>query len=296
MAIVLKLEDRTLVCPICGKQFMWTVDEQRECQLGKSTAPRLCALCEFAALYPDIHETYMTKGAAVLPLLIRQKLSKRPMLVKRTTIVATAGGPTVEMLIAETGQVVDQAFSQQMVRRRNLIEWLNGVDAASVKYERRDEMLANAHMQVTEKSKLLAELSTLVGIARELRRQELEGHLEQLELQQAIVERKVHIEKALEQLQLAQSPKSVARLTTGAVPEEDRTVAAHRRGLRTKAAAKRGALTDLLAAVREVFESGDPEEKRATEIRELLATYRQPESVLPRRVRLFLEFVDAEDR
>lgn len=77
--------------------------------------------------------------------------------------------------------------------------------------------------------------------------------------------------------------------------ERERLVQEHRDELKAKATATLGALNDLITTCREVFELPAPEEQRAAAIRELLRVYQQPESVLPRRIRAFLEYVEMEE-
>lgn len=190
-----------------------------------------------------------------------------------------------------------EASAPIVPRSRTVGEWFSGVSAAEIDYHKKLVAGDHANALLRQRREAITEIRLLANEAATARRAQLEARLAEVELQDRIAER-LATRPARLRLAVAAEAEKQRKLLAPAEPElseREQAVQDHRDTLRARARAKRGALADFLASIRDVFESGASDEQRATEIRELLSVYRQPETVLSPKIRRFLEYVELED-
>lgn len=255
----------------------------------RSDGAMRCAQCELdrisgpgAPLVPD--------SQALVPLRPSSDFAVAGPTVTPELVDLPLIGQDIQLLLAEASAPI-------VARSRTFGEWIGGVNTAEVDYQRKIVAGDRANALLQQRRETITEIRLLAEQAATARREQLEARLAEVELQDQIAER-VATRQVRLQLAVASEAEKQRRLLAPAEPElsvREQAVQDHRDTLKARASAKRGALADLLASVRDVFESGASEEQRATEIRDLLSVYRQPETVLSARIRRFLEYVEMED-
>lgn len=79
------------------------------------------------------------------------------------------------------------------------------------------------------------------------------------------------------------------------MPERERIIRDHRQNLKAKATVRREALGDLEVEVKQIFNARISGQQKVAQIRAVLEVYQQDESVLSKRVRAFLFFMEGDD-
>jgi hypothetical protein len=267
------------ICARCGRPYWWTVEEQEDCDNRGVMPLRRCANCSGVARERATSDTLMLARQVPSPAAMSFPQLQQPLIT-----------PDIRRLIAEASAPIED-------RGQTFLEWIEGENPRKKQLARKTWAHQAANALVKERIELMGSIAEIANRTDAFRRARLEAELAALELEDQIAERRVLRTTRLATASALEAEKQRTLLNPAPTPQSDRDQAIqhHRDALKAKADAKRGALADLLASVRDVFESGASDEQRATEIRELLHVYKQPDTVLSPKVRRFLEFAETED-
>jgi len=243
-----------------------------------------------------------------------------PMDVTATLRELLSGDDIRELLEDAAAPIID--------RPRTLVEWWNDVDIYEQQLDRKLDASEAAAILVADRMGIAEAVMDIARMARQHHLEQRQTVLAALQLEQEIASRVALREARLKTERLLEEQKQCAlsgeieesaalrnsrinnqhvadvqkhrKLLQEEAPQappvskRELMIRDHRDDLRAKATVRRETLNDLDAEVKAIFNSRLSGEQKVAQIRAALEVYQQDESVLPKRVRAFLTFMEPE--
>jgi hypothetical protein len=207
-----------------------------------------------------------------------------------------------DVITPDIERLVGEAFADFEDRRRTVWEWLNGVDLRGQQMNQKLRAARDAQTLIGEQQRIVDQLTHLSQSRSNLRRQQLEAMLAELNLKAEIVEKLMLTGPRLRTLQMLETQRQQALLPAPVQPtlpepsHYQQLVGEHLEEVQAKSGARRAAIRACRAEVREIMDDGDlADEETGYEIRAILDAYGLPETALQKSVQKFLADLEEGD-
>ena len=299
--------DLELTCTDCHELFWWTAGEQKFYAEKGLIQPRRCQGCRRA------RKAQRDASAGQSPAeASSQALVPNSDLVRQAAEDVAANLPALKLqpglrnkksLYRDIEDLLNEATSPIVDRRRTFFEWLRGVDLKAEQMARKMAAANTADELVRQRTALLNHMRELIEAENEVMLSHIEAHIRMREAQlRAIkVEEEIGRHLALRDARLhtealVEASKQVQLTAAIQPPEKPKTqaalVAQERDRIRTMARAKQSVVGDLLAEIERIYRRHIGRAEKAMRIRSVVEAYRQDVEDLPANIRAFLAQVD----
>lgn len=293
-------------CASCGQRYWWTAQQRQEYAAQGLPAPTQCSVCCPVA-YPEPSNDEDQGGdedqEQALELYEEQDNDQdgggQSLVAWNQTAPMIVTHLPSDIVTADVQHLVNEAFADFDDRQRTFLEWLQGVDLRGQRMAQKLGASHDAQALIDEQQKIVDKLTHLSQSRSNLRRQELDAMLAELNVQAQIMEKLMLTGPRLRTLQMLEMQRQQALLPAPVQPtlpepsHYQQIVGEHLEEVQAKSGARRAAIRACRAEVRDIMDDGDlSDEEGAYEVRAILEAYGLPDIALPKSVQKFLASVE----